>query len=389
MAKQVFILIRFSLVLGAFMAWWLPSTMAQSNRFQQLGVESSGSGRIQAVRCRHPRAVQSPNGTIYVLGSSKSVDWGRSFVPVDNSDPDFSAELHAERMTSILWRKGLFLGFYWNVFCEQNGSCIGKMWRSRDGLKSIEKTQTKIILPEAGNVPRDDFSEVRDQGSSSIYFHRGLTEMPDGSLLACMIGSFEEDTSFATNDPRSRMETPFKMRAFLIKSIDQGSTWKYVSTVAAPSADPQDTSEGFNEWALLPLKNGRLLAVMRTGHYTPMMAAWSIDAGKTWSEPANMDLGPGVDPYLLKMQDGRLALAYGQLVQRTGIKKADWRDEDQRRRCQLAINSDGSGESWVATTVADYDYRMAYPTIFEPEPNVILYQSGECMELWRVQVKPQ
>ena len=100
-----------------------------------------------------------------------------------------------------------------------------------------------------------------------------------------------------------------------------------------------------------------------------------------------MGLGPGVDPYLLRLQDGRLAVAYGQLVQRSGGKKEHWRQEDQRRRCQLAINADGSGKEWAATTIADYSRRMAYPTIFEVEPNVILYQSGECLELWRVEVK--
>ena len=36
---------------------------------------------------------------------------------------------------------------------------------------------------------------------------------------------------------------------------------------------------------------------------------------------------------------------------------------------------------WTASIVADYSRRMAYPTIFEVEPNVIFYQSGKCLEL--------
>ena len=76
-------------------------------------------------------------------------------------------------------------------------------------------------------------------------------------------------------------------------------------------------------------------------------------------------------------------------MQRGGEKKAHWSHEDQRRKCQLAINADGTGKGWLATTVADYAPRMAYPTIFEVEPNVILYQSGECLELWRVELQPR
>ena len=344
--------------------------------------------KITAARCRHPRAVQAPDGTLYVYGALKSNDGGKFFWPVEESDPAFGSFLHAEKLTSLLWRKGLFLGFYWNLTCSDAGRCVGRMWRSRDGMKTVEKKETVLIIPEAGSVPVDTFSEVKDQQSSIIFFHRGLREMPDGTLLACMIGSFEEDKA-PTTDPRSKMETPMKMRSFLVRSGDQGDTWKYLSTVAAPRAGVVDDTEGFNEWALLPLDDGRMLAVMRTGHYTPMVASWSDDGGKTWTPPTDMGLGPGVDPYLLRLQDGRLAVAYGQLVQRSGGKQEHWTQEDQRRRCQLAINADGSGKGWVATTVADYSRRMAYPTIFEVEPNVILYQSGECLELWRVEVKPR
>ena len=137
----------------------------------------------------------------------------------------------------------------------------------------------------------------------------------------------------------------------------------------------------------MSLEDGRFLAVMRTGHYTPMVASWSRDGGKTWTEPVDMGLGPGVDAYLFKLKDGRLAVAYGQLVQRSGPKKKNARDEDQRRRCQLAINSDGTGENWVATTVAYFERRSCYPTLFEVEPNVIVYQSD--LELWQIQLRPK
>ena len=36
--------------------------------------------QVTAARCRHPRAVQAPDGTIYVYGALKSNDWGQVFL---------------------------------------------------------------------------------------------------------------------------------------------------------------------------------------------------------------------------------------------------------------------------------------------------------------------
>ena len=111
-----------------------------------------------------------------------------------------------------------------------------------------------------------------------------------------MIGSFEQD-NMPTTDPRSKMETPFKMRSFLVSSDDQGDTWRYLSTVAAPRAGVEDDTEGSNEWALLPLDDGRMLAVMRTGHYSPMVASWSDGrAVKLGAHPPTWASGPGWIP---------------------------------------------------------------------------------------------
>jgi hypothetical protein len=184
-------------------------------------------------------------------------------------------------------------------------------------------------------------------------------------------------------DPRSKAETDFKMRVFVVRSTDQGKTWHYLSTVAAPRADVADNTEGFNESTIVQLADGRLLVVMRTGNYSPLAASWSRDEGMTWSEPTALQgVSPGVDPCLVKLRDGRLALSYGQTHPRTGPVKPDWRQEDQRRRCALAINSDGLGQSWVTGTVADYALRGAYTTIYESTQSELLYQSE--LDMWRV-----
>jgi hypothetical protein len=257
------------------------------------------------------------------------------------------------------------------------------MWYSEDNLKIIREGDTHVLIPEAGKVDSGGPGEW-----AGLFFHRSMLEMPDGSLLAAMYGNFEQDTIAPTN-PRSKSETKYKLRAFVVRSVDNGKTWRYLATIVAPRPGVVDDTEGFNEWSMVRLEDGRLLAVIRTGHYTSMVTSWSSDGGGTWS-PASIPrgLGPGADPCLLKLKDGRLALAYGEIVQPSGPKEQYWKDYatqgDHRRRCRLAISPDGMGQNWIASTVAGYASRSAYPTIFEVEPNVLVYQAD--LEIWRVEL---
>ncbi len=337
------------------------------------------------------RSLRTPDGVIYVLGPLRSADGGKTLGLCSKSDPQWGTALNETEMNTLFARKGLYIALRNKLVCQEGGRCVGKMWRSFDDLKTIREEDTLVLVPEAGKVDNGKRGNKYGGGFAGsfdewvgLFFHRRIIEMPDGSLLAAMYGNFEHDTIVPT-DPRSLQETKYKSRVFVVRSTDQGGTWRYLATVVSPRPGVVDDTEGFNEWSLQQLADGRLLAVMRTGHYTPLVASWSSDGGKNWTEPKNpLGLEPGVDPYLLRLSDGRLALAYGQIVQRVGPRKADWRQEDQRRRCQLAIDEDGTGERWVASTVADFARRSAYPTIFEVEPGLILYQAG--LEIWRVMV---
>ena len=219
-----------------------------------------------------------------------------------------------------------------------------KMWRSDDDLETIQEASAKFILPEAGVV---DFGSSDEW--SGLFCHRSIIQLSDGSLLASMYGSFETDTISPTN-PQSKSETKFMLRAFVVRSIDSGHTWHYLSTLAAPNSWKFENSEGFNEWSMVQLNNGHLLAVVRTGHFTPLVFCISKDYGKTWSAPATYpEIGPaGCDPCLIKLDDGRIALAYGEMVQPSDDNAFDGPLEklDRRRRCRLAISSSSEADSW-------------------------------------------
>ena len=212
-----------------------------------------------------------------------------------------------------------------------------------------------------------------------LYFYRDMLEMPDGTLMTTMEGNLEQD-NLPPTDRRSSSETHYQQRTFTLISKDQGRSWDYYSTVAAPKpGDP--VGEGFTEPSLLHLGGGRLLCIMRTGHFTPLYASWSEDWGKTWSEPVYTGLDRGCDPTLLKLRDGRVLLSYGLRFPAGSHLKP----RERGALVRFAISED-EGKTWETATVAE---RMgsSYSTVIEVEPNVLFVQVDGWF--WRVTLNPR
>jgi hypothetical protein len=334
---------------------------------------------------RYARSFVMPDGSINVLGIFRVSDAGRKVkLVLDSSGGVGPLEAVESKMNSFFSRKGLFLALYAGVKPAGDHKYVGTIWRSTDGLKTLTEERTTLILPEAGDV---DFG--KEGQWAGLIFHRGIVELKDGSLMAAMYGNFAEDKVKPTHG-WSKMETVYKMRAFAVRSEDEGRTWRYLASVAVPSQDRPDDTEGFNEWTMTRLRDGRLLGIVRTGHFTPMVAVRSSDEGRTWTEPKVPEglADAGCDPFLVTLADGRVALACGEMVQvphdspeyEQGFKTR----KDQRRRCLLAVADDKTGEKWRTTEVAGYDNRSAYATIFDVAPNAVVYQSD--LDLWRVEI---
>lgn len=334
---------------------------------------------------RYARSFLMPDRTINVLGVFRVTNRGTKvgfFEGASTAVPPAGAV--ESKMNSFFWRKDLFLALHGGVKLIGDHKYTGTIWRSTDKLKTITQEETTVILPEAGKV---DFGKPGQW--AGLIFHRGILELKDGSLMAAMYGNFEDDKAPPTH-PWSAMETVHKMRAFAVRSEDEGRTWRYLASVAVPDQDTIDDTEGFNEWTMTRLEDGRILGIVRTGHFTPMVAVWSSDEGRTWTEPVVPEgLEPaGCDPCLLTLIDGRVALAYGELFpvpkDSPEYVKGFHERKDTRRRCLLAIADDKIGQKWHTIEVAGYDDRSAYATIFEVMQNTLVYQSD--LGLWRVEI---
>ena len=136
-----------------------------------------------------------------------------------------------------------------------------------------------------------------------------IIQMPDGeSLLMPMHGCFEGDDSN-------------RLRAYLVRSSDQGRTWFYYATVANEPVDPNPelprVYAGGHEPSVALLPNGQMLAMLRVqyypiGGYRSMYTAWSDDMGLTWTTPIPAD--PylySISPTLQVLDNGVVACEYG------------------------------------------------------------------------------
>jgi hypothetical protein len=130
----------------------------------------------------------------------------------------------------------------------------------------------------------------------------GCWQLPDGPVLMGVYGrirGYGEEGEYEST------------RSALIRSDDNGENWEYYSTLAFDAASIVD----YEEPALLRLKDGRLICMLRT-HVNPsgdaknLVLVVSQDDGFSWSRPRWTNIW-GYPAELIQLQDGRVLMIYG------------------------------------------------------------------------------
>lgn len=308
---------------------------------------------------------QDPDDTIYMHAGSTSTDGGRTVCKGDTMP--FNPMLSLPE-GAVYCKPGFFLVVDQLVHFDEPGRYHVRTWRGDSPTTAIEGQATLHI--ENGPEPREKFPDEW----YGLYVHRTILERNDGALLMTLEGNMGDDLQQPT-DEWSKTEIRYQGRAAVVISTDEGLTWEYLSSMAVSKpGDP--VGEGFGEPTMIQLKDGRLLCLMRTGHYTPIYATWSADGGATWTEPAYTGLDRGCDPCLLRLQDGRVAVSYGKRFPESWSRLRS--DEERfaypgQGLIRLAISADGTGESWQAATIGE-QMGSCYSTIIEVEPGVLFCQ---------------
>jgi hypothetical protein len=326
-------------------------------------VENISTIRRMGNGIKWTRCFRAADGTIYFEDHRMSRDGGRTVVAQQAIDVE---DINAAPERAVWVRDDVFYALDGPTKIITPGVYSGKAWRSTDGLKTIQEEAVTF------NVPEGPLHDAENGEWYGIYVYRTILEMPDGTWLMTMYGNFNGDTIFPP-DADAQRELTYMQRSFIVISSDQGHTWHYLSTVAAPRlGDP--VGEGFVEPAITLLDDGRLLCIMRSGHRFPLYASWSDDAGRSWSAPMYTGLDRGCDPCLITLQDGRVALSWGRRF------PEGWSivtPEGDKGRFEfpgygyttLSISMDG-GLSWTGHKVMERS-GTCYSTIIEVEPGVV------------------
>ncbi len=122
----------------------------------------------------------------------------------------------------------------------------------------------------------------------------GFPSGPDGEVLV----PFGRVARAADGSLRA---TAYRDACFMVRSDDEGATW----------TRPVKIDDGINEGAILHLGGGRWLAAIRSAGPEVLRSYRSDDDGATWTRGADVSEQGQIPGDLIRLQDGRILLVYG------------------------------------------------------------------------------
>jgi hypothetical protein len=118
-------------------------------------------------------------------------------------------------------------------------------------------------------------------------------------------------------------------QSYLFRSRDSGKSWK----------DPVLLGANYNETGIALLRDGRVLAAMRSEKGGNLAIIESSDQGQTWSKPVQITKDSEHPADLIQLRDGRVLLTYGERNAPRGVRamiSADGRTWDKSKEIVLA-----------------------------------------------------
>ena len=230
----------------------------------------------------------------------------------------------------------IIVGIYFNGLYNPDGTYMPGPEREAKLAESGKRHLGAYMLQskDNGHTWSEPYQiETKDMPYSSL---EGPTdapiEMPDGSIVMGIIGY----SPHGDHGNRS---------AVMIRSTDQGKTWKHLSVMAA---DPGGKQGGFMEPGIVRTKTGRIVTALRNhGTDHPIYVTYSDDDGKTWA-PVKRTAMIGHPVDLIQLADGRILATYG-------IRPGSHTSPGGIRACFSSDN----GETWDIQT--EFQIRNDFP----------------------------
>ena len=162
---------------------------------------------------------------------------------------------------------------------------------------------------------------VRDPTIYRFYAGKGqvspygkIVQLADGTVLMAVYFEFVDDRG---------------NESYLFRSKDGGKTW----------GDPVRLGAHYNETGIVALRDGRILAGMRSEKGGALAITESSDQGRTWSSPVQITADREHPADLIQLRDGRVLMVFGERNPPRGVHamiSADGRAWDKSKQIVLA-----------------------------------------------------
>jgi hypothetical protein len=162
---------------------------------------------------------------------------------------------------------------------------------------------------------------VRDKAIHDFYGDKGLVS-PYGKIVQLADGTVLMAVYFEFFDDRHN-------QSYLFQSKDGGKTW----------GEPVLLGQHFNETGIAALRDGRVLAALRSEKGGSISMTESKDKGRTWSAPNQITQNSEHPGDLIQLRDGRVLLVFGERNAPRGVHamiSPDGRSWDQSKQIVLA-----------------------------------------------------
>ena len=317
------------------------------------GIHQFSTGEIMATMRMNPDEWH-PEGefSAYCISRDGGLTWSHRYTmgAGANNDGAFSREPRKDGAIWSLWN--------WMTPDPPGQSKQLRATLTKYARGGMEVQQIRDVIVRFNEAARMEpqrmagFGRLKDvsklEMTPDVWMFGSILEALNGDLLATVCLRLERDKG----DP---IRTNY-YHSMLLRSSDNGKTWREYSTIAAvePGEEPWSGmgSAGPSETGLVRLADKRLYGIFRTGGF--MGNVWSSDDGKNWTRPVSTPF-KGVAPRIRRLSNGVLACTYGRPGPVT-----------------IMFSLDGTGEKWSHVTELFAGMSTRYTDLIEVEPGKVL-----------------